>query len=82
MKITDEECGVKKVKSLYNALKLELEKEPEIFVDFSAVRRVDLSVVQLIISAAREARLRGKTIKLKGVSDHVKQQFQTGGLNI
>jgi len=82
MKIKDEECSVKKVKSLYNELKLELEKEPEVFVDFSSVKRVDLSVVQLIISAAREARLRGKTIKLKGVNDHVKHQFQTGGLNI
>lgn len=80
MIVLDENIGVKTIREFYDALKREIGAGDETVIDFSAVDRVDLAVVQVVIAAAREARARGKTIHLKGVNGKVKYQMQLCGL--
>ncbi|MCP4133593.1 MAG: STAS domain-containing protein [bacterium] len=76
----NENIGVKTIKEFHSSLSDELKNNDEIIIDFSAIKRVDLSVVQVIIAAGRKARKEGKTIKLKQVADAIKEQMQICGL--
>ena len=80
MILVDPNISVKNISSFYNSLKKELSENDRVIIDFSNVRRVDLSVVQCIISAGRLARKQGKSVKIKGVSDIVRSQMQLCGL--
>jgi anti-anti-sigma regulatory factor len=80
MIVLDEDIGIKKVREFYNDLKEELSSGNEVVVDFSKVGRTDLSVIQVIIAAGREAKSKGKTIRLKKVSRDMKLQMQLCGL--
>jgi len=80
MVIEEESFGVKHAGSFYQALKKELDENEEIIIDFEQVKRIDLSVVQILISAGREARNIGKMIKLKAVSENIKNQMHICGL--
>ncbi len=80
MIIENDSIGVKYVKNFYSDLEEELNESEEVIVDFSSVKRIDLSVVQAIIVIGREAREKGKIVKLKSVSDDVKKQMQICGL--
>lgn len=82
MVVTDSELNIKKAKKFYESIKKEVDSHSEIVVDISDVQRVDLSAVQIIIAAGREAKNKDKTIKLKGVSETVKRQMHMGGLKI
>ncbi len=80
MIILDEDIGIKKIKEFHGSIRKEMDANNEVIVDFSKVKRIDLSLVQVILSAGRVARKRGKALKLKGVSDTVKFQMQICGL--
>ena len=71
-----EDVGVKNIKSFYLELKNVLESdESEIILDFSEVRRVDLSLIQVIMAADRELKRQGKKITLKYISGDIKEQL-------
>lgn len=74
-----EDVGVKNIKELYSHLKEQIKKESEIILDFSKVRRIDLSLAQLIMAANRESHKIGKKIILKSVSYDIKQQLYLSG---
>ncbi|MBN2401094.1 MAG: STAS domain-containing protein [Spirochaetes bacterium] len=74
-----EDVGVKNIKELYSHLKELIKKESEIILDFSKVRRIDLSLAQLIMAANRESYKIGKKIILKSVSYDIKQQLYLSG---
>ena len=76
----NENTSVKTIRQLYDELQDELEKNEEVIVDFSKVKRMDLSVVQLILAAGRYARDGDKTLRLKSVSDHLKKQMSICGI--
>lgn len=78
----DSDIGVKKIRDLHAAILNEFNDNEEILIDFSAVERVDLSVVQLIIAAGREAKKTGKTLKLKSMPRTVKYQLQMCALKV
>ena len=78
--LVSEDIGIKKIHDFYRDLASELNSSDEIVLDFVNVARVDLSVIQVIIAAGRKAREQGKTIKLKSVSEVIKQQMQVCGL--
>ena len=73
-----EDVGIKNIKELYLQLKESIEEE-DIVLDFSKVRRVDLSLAQLLIAANRESQKQGKSMKLKFVSEHVRKQLFLSG---
>jgi anti-anti-sigma factor len=74
-----EDIGVKNIKEFYLQLKKIVKKEPEIILDLNKVRRIDLSLSQLIMAANRELRKRGKKIILTSVSENIKKQLFISG---
>ncbi len=78
----DSDTGIKKIKELHSAVIDEFAMSDEIVIDFTAVERVDLSVVQLIMAVGRAAKAAGKTIKLKSVPRFVKHQMQICGIKV
>ncbi len=74
-----EDTGVKNIKKLYSQMKKVLKNGSEIILDFSKVRRIDLSVAQLLIAAGRESHKNGKKIMLKSVSEDIKKQLFISG---
>ncbi len=75
-----ENAGVKNVRALYEKIAGELGQGDEVLLDFSRVARLDLSLVQLVVAAARYARERGKTIRLRAVSDRIREQLDICGV--
>lgn len=75
----DENIGVKSIRNFYGQLKELLNNETEIIVDMKNVKRLDLSVVQVLIAANRECAKRNKNIKLKSISKDVKRQLYLAG---
>ncbi|MBN2039830.1 MAG: STAS domain-containing protein [Spirochaetes bacterium] len=77
----NENIGVKTVKKFYLELKELLKKEAEIILDLQNVKRLDLSVVQVLIAANRECMKNNKSIKLKSVSKDIKRQLYLAGFS-
>jgi len=75
MKVIDipDDIGVKNIKGFYSTLKDTLKNESEIHLNFSKVKRIDLSLAQVLLSAGKESKKENKCIKLKGVSEDVKR---------
>ncbi len=76
----DSNIGIKKIKKFQSDLLAQLSEEKEIALNFKDVRRLDLSTVQLIISAFEYAKSIKKRIKLLNVSDDIKKQLTICGL--
>lgn len=76
-----EDIGIKKIMRFYLELKdiifNEDEKETDsgVVLDFSNVKRVDLSLIQVIMAADKELRSQGKRIILKSVCEDIEKQF-------
>ncbi|HOO72507.1 MAG TPA: STAS domain-containing protein [Spirochaetota bacterium] len=75
-----ENTSVKNIGSVYKQIGTELDKSDDVLLDFSRLNRLDLSVIQLIIAAARYAREQGKTIRLKSVSEQIRWQLEMCGI--
>jgi len=80
MVLEEEMLGVKQAAVFYELLKSEMEKEGEIIIDFTAVERIDISIIQILVAAGREMQNQGNILKLKGVSETVKEQMSMCGL--
>ena len=80
MVLESETLGVKQAAVFYELLKNELEENEEVIIDFSVVERIDVSIIQILVAAGREARKREKILKLKAVSDSIKEQMNLCGL--
>jgi anti-anti-sigma regulatory factor len=74
-----EDAGVKNIKELYSQLNKIIKKDSEIILDFNKVRRIDLSLAQLLMAVNRESHKRGKKIILKSVSKDIKKQLFISG---
>jgi anti-anti-sigma regulatory factor len=82
MIILKDDISIKNAVQFYLDIKNELIDEEKVILDLSKVKRIDLSIAQIIIAAGREAKETGKSVKLKSVSDTVKHQLQICGLKI
>ena len=80
MVISEESFGVKHAGNFLSELKDEYENNKEVTIDFSNVKRIDLSIVQIIIAAGRSAKRDGKRIRIKSLSEDVKKQMKICGL--
>jgi anti-anti-sigma factor len=76
----DENISVKQVAQFHDQLKEEAQKDDTITLDFSSVRRVDLAVIQLLISFQQYMKENKKAMKLKNVSEEMKEQLKITGL--
>jgi len=75
-----QELNVKNVKELHEALKEAISSEPKVILDFSNIRRLDLSAVQVIMAAGKEAAAKSKVLKIKSISDNLLKQLNICGI--
>jgi anti-anti-sigma regulatory factor len=76
----DEFVNVKHVKQFADEVLTVLRTEKDIVIDFTKSKRLDLSVVQVILSLLKTARQLNKTVKFKGVNDTIKKQLKLCGV--
>jgi anti-anti-sigma regulatory factor len=74
-----EDLGIRNIKDFFSQLKTAMSDEADLILDFSNLRRLDLSVVQVIMAANRELLKKGKKIILKSASKDVKKQLFISG---
>jgi anti-anti-sigma regulatory factor len=75
-----EETGIKNIKDFYINLIETLKGESELILDFSRVKRIDLSLAQILMAVRRLAKSDNKILKLRNVSAEVRKQLQIAGL--
>ena len=76
----DEFVNVKRIKQFADEVSTVFSTEKEIILDFTKAKRLDLSVVQVILSLLKSAKEKKKTIKFKGVNDTIKKQLKLCGV--
>ncbi len=76
----DEFVNIKRIKQFTDEVKTVFDTQKEIVLDFTKSRRLDLSVVQVILSLLKTAKSRNKTVKFKGVNDIIKKQLKLCGV--
>ena len=75
-----EDVSVKKVKEFYTGLRDAMKDGDELVLDFGAVSRVDLAVMQVLIALSRACRHEKITLKIKGASGELKNQMRICGM--
>ncbi len=79
--VLSEDVSVKKVKALHAQLLDAVDNDDnEMVIDFSAVKRADLAVYQVLLACVRECRQKKKVLKIKGASSAVKEQMKFCGI--
>lgn len=79
--VLPEDISIKKIKEFHDQiLKVMKSEEHEVVIDFSAVRRADLAVYQVLLACARECRENKKVLKIRGASSAVKEQMVLCGV--
>lgn len=76
----DEFVNIKHIKQFADEVATILRTEKDIVLDFTKSKRLDLSVVQVILSLLKTARQQNKTVKFKGVNDTIKKQLKLCGV--
>lgn len=76
----NEDVGIKNIREFYRNLAKVLKGEDEVILDFSRVKRIDLSLAQVLMAAGRIAKSEKKILKLKNVSADIKKCLQIAGL--
>ncbi len=75
-----EETGIKNIKKFYIDLIETLKVESELVIDLSRIKRIDLSVAQILMATGRIVKSDNKILKLRNVSTEVRKQLQIAGL--
>lgn len=75
-----QELDVKNVKEFYGALKEALASDDKVVLDFSKIKRLDLSIVQVIMAAGKEASGKSKVLKIKSISENLLKQLSICGI--
>ncbi len=80
--VLEPDLSIKTAKTFYESLKKELQEKDRVNLDFSNVNRIDLSIIQVIIAAGREARDQDKVLQMKGVPVEIRNQMHICGLKV
>lgn len=75
-----EDVSVKKVKDFYLGLREAMKEGGELVLDFSAVNRVDLAVMQVLVAMSRACRQEKIILKIKAASAELKNQMRICGM--
>jgi anti-anti-sigma regulatory factor len=78
--VLEDTYSIRNIGSLRDLLQAELNADREIMLSFEKIQKLDLAVMQVIISAMHQARLDGKKIRIKAVNPELKKQFYICGL--
>jgi anti-anti-sigma factor len=77
--IFDNSAGIRTAAALQKKL-IEGMKKGDLTCDLTSVERIDCSIAQLLIAAMKEAKKNGTKVRIRGVSQKVKDQFELCGL--
>lgn len=72
--------GIKNITELYDNIRSAIDNGCEIILDFSKVKRIDLSVLQVLLVANKRAMQNNKELKFRSLSEQVKKQLMLGGM--
>ena len=78
MKFDTNELTIYEVESLHKDLLLEFEKG-DLLLDISTVNKIDMSVIQLFLSAKKSCLESSKTFQIIGANSEVTKIFQESG---
>lgn len=75
-----EDLSIKSIKGFYGEVGEAIKGKDEVILDFSNIERLDLSIIQVIMSALGEVRAAGRAMRFKGVPAGVRNQLNICGL--
>jgi len=78
MKFDTSELTIYEVELLYKNLLIEFEKG-DLLLDVSTVNKIDMSVIQLFLSAKKSCLESSKSFQIIGANNEVKKIFQESG---
>jgi anti-anti-sigma regulatory factor len=74
------DVGIKKSRILYDIARTVLEAGPVCAIDFSKVKRLDCSVVQVVLALRRECERKGGICKIKNVNEVTARLLECAGI--
>ncbi len=75
-----EDMGIKKARKFYNIARMIMDGGADCAVDFSQVRRIDLSVAQVILSLRRECLRKGGSFEIRNTNESTGRLLGVVGL--
>jgi len=78
MKTDKDELTIYEVESFHNELLDEFDKG-DMSIDISSINKIDMSVIQLLLSAKKSCQEVGKAFKIIGANSEVNKIFQKSG---
>ncbi|MBN2158585.1 MAG: STAS domain-containing protein [Spirochaetes bacterium] len=76
-----EDCGIKKIGEFYDEIMLAMENEDSFVLDFSGVRRVDLSVAQVVKALRRYCEYKGGICEIRNASEETARLLSYAGIH-
>jgi STAS domain. len=74
------DLGIKKARTLYNAARMVMDTGPDCAMDFSKVRRIDLSAVQVILALRRECARKGGNCEIRNANEVTARLLECAGV--
>lgn len=75
-----EDLGIKKARKLYNTARMVMDTGPDCAMDFSKVRRIDLSAAQVILALRRECVRKGGNCEIRNANEVTNRLLEYGGV--
>jgi anti-anti-sigma regulatory factor len=75
-----EDAGIRNIAAVKNDIIELFDKREDIELDFSDIRRIDLSVGQLLLATMKEGESRSVKVSISGASSEVQKQLAYCGL--
>ena len=74
------DVGIKTARGLYETARLTIEAGPDCAIDFSDVKRVDCSTVQILLALQRECARRGGSCIIRNVNGATARLLECAGI--
>lgn len=78
MKIDQDELSIYDIEALHRELLAEFEKG-DVSIDISSLNKIDMSAIQLLLSAKKSCREASKSFTVKGANSEVAKIFKESG---
>lgn len=76
----DDMVNIKRINQFKDEVSNALRREKNIVLDFSKSKRLDLAVIQVIISLIKTAKLQNTSVKVKAANEVIKKQLRLCGV--
>lgn len=76
-----EDCGIKNIGAFYDEILLAMKNDAACVLDFSEVRRVDLSVAQVVKALRRYCERKGGKCEIRNTSEETAKLLSYAGIH-